>query len=93
MVFTAGCDLGDAEEMAECIPRQAAVMLARCSMLCQSALPTHAGAGTKFSRNGCAFGTIDEANRFSTEAHTTSFVTHEVETTTLDVELLPRVTF
>lgn len=38
-----------------------------------------------------ALGTIDEANRFRTETRATGSVTHEVETTTLDQELLPRL--
>ena len=38
-----------------------------------------------------ALGTIDESNRFSTETRATGFVTREVETTTLDHELLPRL--
>lgn len=38
-----------------------------------------------------ALGTIDEANRFGKEARATGFVTHKVETTTLDLELLSRL--
>lgn len=38
-----------------------------------------------------ALGTIDEANHFGTETRATGFVTYEVETTTLDEELLPRL--
>jgi FkbM family methyltransferase len=38
-----------------------------------------------------ALGTIENANRFDTEARATEIVTHEVETTTLDQELLPRL--
>jgi FkbM family methyltransferase len=37
-----------------------------------------------------ALGTIEIANRFDTEARATKVVTHEVEITTLDQELLPR---